>query len=292
MSRIDQLGPWPARLLWVVLAVVALDPLQEALADRSGPVRTVALVLVAAGWTAALVAMLVPRTSSLTALRFLVPAGLATTVAAAVTGDTVGASEVVAVTVASLAVATVLSPWFTESWVDGSSYGAEHRLPLQTPPLLAAVVAPLTWVLVVVGTVTGPLLLAAEQWIAGMVALVLGALLVRQGVRSLHQLSRRWVVMVPTGMVLHDPLTLPEPHLFLRTSIDGIRPAEVGTEALDLTAGASGLVLELVLGEPVDMLVRTKGRDTATEPHERLLFTPARPAHLLERAREHRIPVG
>lgn len=292
MTRIEQLGAWPARAAWLVLAVVAQGPVDDALTGRSGPVRTVVWALLAVLWTGGLVALLVPRTTSLTAARVIVPGGLAVAVAAAAAGDTSDWSDLAAVTVAALAVAAVLAPWFTEAWVDGSSYGPEHRLPLQTPPLLAALVVPLTWIAVAVAAVAGPLLLAARQWVPGGVALAVGAVVVHRGVTSLHQLARRWVVMVPTGMVIHDPLTLPEPHLFLRTSIAGIRAAASGTTAMDLTAGASGLALELTFREPVDLLVRSRGRDTATVERTELIFTPARPAHFLDRARENRIPVG
>lgn len=292
MTRLEQLGAWPARVAWFVLGLAGQVAVTDALTERSGPVQTVVWVLSGALWTGGLVALLVPRTASLTAARLLVPAGLAAAGAATAAGSTTGWSDVTAVTAGALAVAAVLSPWFTEAWVDGSSYGAEHRLPLQTPPLLAGVVVPLTWLLVVAALVTGPLLLAARQWLPGVVAVAAGALVVKRGVESLHQLSRRWVVMVPTGMVIHDPLTLPEPHLFLRTSIAGIHPAEVDTDAMDLTAGASGLALELAMREPVDMLVRSQGRDTATVERTHLIFTPARPARFLARAREHRLPVS
>ena len=45
----------------------------------------------------------------------------------------------------------------------------------------------------------------------GAAGLILAAGVVWLGARSIHQLSRRWLVLVPTGMVLHDPLVMPEP---------------------------------------------------------------------------------
>lgn len=280
-----------ARGAWVVLALVAGGPLADALTDRSTAVRAVVVTLLSVAWTGGLVALLVPRTTSLTAVRLLVPAGLAAAVAAALTGSTVDWADLTAVTAGTMGVVAVLSPWFSEAWVDGSSYGPEHRLPLQTPPLLAATVVPLSWLAAVGGAVAGPLLLAAGQWVAGAVALVAGALVARQAVRSLHQLSRRWVVLVPAGLVLHDPLALAEPQLFPRLAVAALQPAAADTDAVDLTAGATGLALELSLTEPVDLLVlRGRGR-TETVEARRLLFTPARPAHLLDRARHHRLRV-
>lgn len=247
-------------------------------------------IILAVGWTAGLVAVLVPRTTSLTAARTIVPGGLAAAVAAASAGSSVDWADLMGVTAGALAAVTVLSPWFTEAWVDGSSYGNERRLPLQTPPLFAALIAPLTWLLAAVAVVCGPLLLAARQWGPGLVALAVGGVVGWRAVQSLHQLARRWVVMVPNGLVIHDPLTLPEPHLFLRTSIASVGPAAAETDALDLTAGASGLALEIGMNEPVELLVRA-GRDTATIERSRLIITPARPARFLVGARENRIAV-
>jgi hypothetical protein len=289
---VEQLGPWPARVAWVILAVTAPAPLADALATRSGAVVALTWVALGAAWTGGLVALLVPRTASLTAVRLLVPAGPVVAVFAAWAGPGPEAIDLVAVTAGAIALAAVLAPWFTEAWVDGSSYGAEQRLPLSTPPLLAGVVAPLTWAAVAIAAVTGPLLIATGRWLPGVVAVAVGAVVVRFGARSMHQLSRRWVVLVPTGLVVHDPLTLPEPHLFLRTATASIGPAPADTDALDLTAGASGLAVQLTMREPVELLVREPGRSTTTIQRRAVVFTPARPAHLLDRARAHRLPVG
>jgi hypothetical protein len=121
---------------------------------------------------------------------------------------------------------------------------------------------------------------------------VIGAALVRFGTRSLHQLSRRWIVFVPSGMVLHDPVGQPEPTLFLRRSIRRLGPAPAGTEALDLTQGAFGLALQLDLSEPTDMVVPRGRSTTETVTVDSLLFTPTRPAALLDEARTRRITVG
>ena len=153
------------------------------------------------------------------------------------------------------------------------------------------------WVLVAAGAVTGPLLLGAGQWAAGAIATLVGAVVVVTGVRSLHGLARRWLVLVPTGMVLHDPLTMPEPQLFLRQTMARLGPApavdptpELDTE--DLTAGASGLVVELVLSEPVELLVHAWRREAETRPVDRVLFVPVLPAVLVAEGRSRRLPVG
>jgi hypothetical protein len=281
-------------VLWVALALVSGGCVGDALDGRSTAVVVVALAGLWVGWTAALVALLVPRTASLTALRILVPAGSVAMVAATVAGNEVDVADVAAVAVAALATVAVLAPWVGEAWVDGSSYGSERRLPLRPPVLFSAVLTPLTWLLVVAGATAGPLLLAARQWVVGGLALAVGAVVVVVGTRSLHQLARRWVVLVPTGLVVHDPFTMPEPQLFLRTSIARLGPADADAadQADDLTAGAPGLAIALELTEPLEVLVRTRGRGSETKASSALLITPSRPVQLLEAARAHRIPVA
>ena len=66
---------------------------------------------------------------------------------------------------------------------------------------------------------TGPLLLAARQWVAGGVLTVAGVVVVVVLARALHQLARRWLVFVPAGVVLHDPLGLVEPVLLIRAHV-------------------------------------------------------------------------
>ena len=225
-------------------------------------------------------------------MRIVVPAGAAAMVAAAAAGRTADGADVIAVAVAVLASGAVLMPWIGEAWIDGSAYGPERRLPLRPPVLVAVLLAPLTWLVVVVGVAAGPLLLAAERWVPGVAALIVGWLAAVIGVRSLHQLSRRFVVLVAAGLVLHDPLVMPEPQLFLRRTIARLGPAPADSTADDLTAGAAGLALELVLTELVELLLRRGRTMSETHPTTALLFTPSRPGHVLDAAGDRRVAVG
>jgi hypothetical protein len=287
-SVVDRLGPWPARVTWLVLPLVAGPALGDALDGASRPVQLVASIGLWIGWAGVLVATLVPSTVSLTALRVAAPAAVVSALAAAVAGGTRGA-DVLAVTGAVLAALAAFWPVTTETFVDGSSYGDERRLPLRLPaPLLFGPVEAV-WALVAAGVAAGPLLLAARQWLPGGLALAVGLPAAWWGLRTLHTLSRRWVVLVPGGMVLHDPLAIVDPVLVRRTSVRSFGPAPADTDALDLTRGALGLALELRLSEPVPLLlVRGRGAsESVTADH--LLVTPARPGALLVEARRRRL---
>ena len=63
--------------------------------------------------------------------------------------------------------------------------------------------------------------------------------------RRWHKLSRRWFVLVPTGVVVHDHLVLAETLMMRRNEVVGLRLAPADTEALDLTGPAAGHAVEV-----------------------------------------------
>ena len=282
---------WTFRAAWLLVAVLAGPLCADALAGRSNPVQTVASVGLWAGWLVVLVASLVPRVPSLTVLRVLVPAGFAAGVWAALQDPVDGPTAVLGLAVLGTATVIAFLPALGERFVDGSSYGPERRLTLRAPTVLMAGPIPLAWAVAVAGLAAGPLLLAAEQWVAGGVTLLIGVPLAAAALRSLHTLARRWVVFVPGGLVVHDPLTVAEAVLMPRPMIERLGPAPVDTTGLDLTLRAPGLVLEARLREalPVSVL-RPLSRTVDSIETDAVLFTPRRPAAVLETAADHRLP--
>ena len=140
------------------------------------------------------------------------------------------------------------------------------------------------------------MLLAARQWIGGAIAIAVGVPVVALVVRQMHLLSRRWLVFVPAGIVVHDPLTLTEPILVQRHLVRRFGPALAdaadSATALDTTGGALGLVLELRSAEPFSVGVR-RGRDRSERTGvEAMLVSPTQPAATMAIAADHRLPVG
>lgn len=280
---------WPARLTWLALPLLAGPTLGDALGDAGRPVQVVASAGAWGMWLVVLVATLVPTTVSLTALRIAAPGAVAAALAAVVASGLTAATGVALAATLAAALAA-LAPETAEAFVDGSSYGDERRLPLRVPVALLAGPAELAWLAVVAGLAAGPLLLAARQWVAGALALAVGLPLARWGVKVLHVLSRRWLVFVPTGMVVHDQLALVDPVLLRRGVVRSFGPAPAGSVALDLTAGAPGLALEVQLAEPVEVLpVRRRREATELVAAGALLVTPARPGRVLAEARRRRL---
>ena len=206
--------------------------------------------------------------------------------------DGVAGVDLLALAVGALVVVLTAWPSVAADLVDGSSYGPERRLPLRVPPAIAIGPAPLAVAVVLAGASVGPLLLAAGSWLAGGLAVVVGSGLGVLAVRSLHQLSRRFLVFVPGGVVVHDPMTLLEPVLFPRSALASVGPASVDTTAEDLTLGAGGLVIELGLQSPSDLVRRRPGRaPDESVTTAAVLVAPTRPGGFLAEARERRLPV-
>ena len=284
-------APWPARATWLLVGLLSVPALRAALHVHSTPVRLVAATELWALWAVALLATLVPRTVSLTVYRTIAPLSVVAAIGSLL-GHASAAAGVVAVAAALVATATALGRATTDAFVDGSSYGPEQRFGLRTPVFLLVGPVPLAW-LATVGGLGGPLLLAARQWLPGAALTLAGLAGARFASRSLHTLARRWIVLVPAGLVLHDPLVLADAILIPRRRIACLGPARADTRATDLTQGAPVLPLEAQLTEPVELSLRA-GRTAADDAlsTDRVLFAPVRPGALLSSAAAHRVAVG
>jgi hypothetical protein len=283
---------WLVRLLWIALPFTAGPVLAQGLGEASRPVQIVASAYLWAGWAAAVVATFVALPVSVTAVRTLAPAGLAAVVAAAVAE---GAAPL-AVGWMGVCTAWVFSPAWSARCVNGPAYPNERRFLLRAPaPLLFGGLF-LVWALAAGCAVAGPLLLAARQWVAGSVVSVVGLPLAGLLARGLHELSRRWIVFVPAGLVLHDPVMLVDPVLLRRQSITRVGATSGGlrhTGALDLTQRAPGLAVEVALEDDVNVTLLRPGRRLGVPAKARQVrFTPTRPGALLDEARRRRLPVG
>jgi hypothetical protein len=181
------------------------------------------------------------------------------------------------------------------TFINGSSYGDERRFPLRPPGPVVFGPLELVWVAMVASFLAGPLLLAAKQWIPGAIISVLAVGLCVAGARALHQLSKRWLVFVPAGLVLVDRATLLDALLVQRHVVSSIGIAEEDSAATDLSAGAIGLQVELRLST-TDSIIPTparRDRHKMIEPIDvdAVRFTPSRPGWVLDAAKERRLTV-
>ena len=279
------------RAAWVVLPLALGPAVAEALHDLSPGPRSTASTALWLLWAVGLTVTLVPLPVTLTALRLGVPALAAVALWSAPAGtDAFRTTAGLAAT--TLVVAVAFSASTSDRFVDGASYGDERRFLLRTPGPVVLMLGPMATLAALAGLTIGPVLLLDARWVAGGLAVALGVPTTALAVRALHRLSRRWIVLVPAGLVLHDHLALAEPTLLQRAGLARIGPAAVDTDAADFTQQARGLALEVRCREPHDVLPAGRGRTTEVAAIEAFLCSPNRPDVVLDEAGRRRLPVS
>jgi len=287
---------WVLRVIWLVLPLAGGPAAANALGELGEASGAVGAALLWLAWGAGLVALLAPRPLGLTAIRVVAPTFIVLAIVIAIVGSASTIAAWGAVIATLLAATLVADPSFALTAVNGVSYGDERRHPIRTPPGLYLAPVPLARALVAAGIASGPLLLADGAIVAGLVALVLGWPVAALAARALHTLARRWVVLVPAGVVVVDPLTIVDPVLFVRQHIRALRAidaaASIPAGALDLRLGASWGSIMFDLDGSAD-LVRSAGRGRAAQtlqPDVILVAVAARDA-LLAAAGRRRVRV-
>jgi hypothetical protein len=283
---------WGFAVVWAIQPVVAGPAFGDSLASRSPLFRMSVGLGLWVIWAVVLVGALIPRTATLTLLRIVAPAAVVAAGWAALAAPDPDWLDGLALASTALAVVVAFAPAIGERYVNGSAYGPEKRFPLRAPGVVVLGLVEAVWAVVVAGALAGPLLLAAEQWLAAAAALVIGWPLAVFGARALHRLAQRWLVFVPAGLALVDPVTLTDSVSMTRGAIASIGPAPADTTAEDLTAGSLGLAIEVTFVEP-HTIVPLPGRDEkpTDQSVDALLFTATRPGHVLREARQRGLRV-
>lgn len=283
---------WAMRVGWVLLPLVGGPSVTAALGD--GATGTTATVLAWVAFGLGLVAMAVPRTLPLTVLRVVAPASVPFAVFTVVRTDAEAGSVIMLVLAVLVTVLAMLAD-IGNLFADGSSYGPERRMLLRPSSAVMIGAVPLAWMVLVVGVVAPPLLLADGRWIIGILAAVVGIPAAFFLFVALHRLTQRWLVFVPAGLVIVDHTTLTDPVLVRSEIVDVIGPAVVGASEgmTDLTADAAGLVLSITTDQPLVIARVTAGEEpTVTESTTGVLISPSRPGAVLAEAESRGLPVG
>ena len=292
MSR-SAVGAWLLRVVWVLQPLAFVPLLDDATATQSPAGRVIVSVAAWATWAVVLLATFLPTTVSLTVGRLLAAVGPFAVLVASVGGSAPGWKVGVSLGASTLGALVWFSGETGIALAQGSAYGAEERFPLK-PPVPSMAPAVVSWLVLAASTLFAVVFLANERWVVGIALLVLagtGGWFV--GPRF-HQLSRRWIVVVPAGIVVHDPLLLVENQLFRVPSLRAVHLAPAGTEAADLTGGTAGLAVEIVLRE-ADTVVKVGGPDQprGVAIHVlSVLVAPTRPGRVLSAAAARKMPVG
>ena len=287
----SRLAHWAARAAWLLVAVIGGSAIESAVDDRSDAVRWTAAI---GGWgvfaTVAL-ALMIPSVLSLTIVRLGTPLTIGATGAAAIAGSP-GVDVALLAVPAVVAVAATFTAEVGRWMVQASAYGDEDRLPLRSP-VPAGTAAVVSWLLWATAFIAGPLLLAATNWASGVpVTLIAIAGAIFIGPRW-HKMSRRWLVLVPAGIVVHDPVVLADTLMVRTDQLLGIGLARTDTAAADLTGPASGYAIQIDTRETVSTVFAF----TPQEPNGKaihmsgFLVAPSRPGEALRLAKRRRLPI-
>jgi len=286
-------APWLVVALWSVTPLVVGDLLDSAVDDTA--LRWFVAVGAWAVWATTLTASLIRLPIALTVLRLGTSAGLTAAVLASTSADASPPANALGIVVPAIAFLLAMSAEVGARFVDGASYGDERRFPLRPPVMLVVGPIPLAWAVFVAGAAGGPLMLASQQWILGSIVTVLGWPAAFAAFRAMHGLSRRWLVFVPAGVVVHDFLTSREPFLMKRATVAEFGPAAAdesltGEAFIDATQNASGIVLMIDLHDAVDVVPRPpRGEPFQVTKVKKVAFVPTRPGSVMAEARNRRI---
>jgi hypothetical protein len=284
---------WLLRIAWVALPLTAGPAASAALRDWSDAPRIVAEILLWLTWATGLLATIAPRPIALTALRTIAPAFFVLAVVAAFSGEPSTAATVPALVTTMITAVLASGHDIAIAAANALAYGDELRVPLRVPPALFLAPLPLARALVVVGVAAGPLLLADDRIVLGVVALVVGLPVAVVLARALHRLSLRWAVLVPAGFVVVDPMTLADPVLFPREGIAGMQAADATrapSDVLDLRLGATMGSVLLSFDQVAELFRAGLGRrPTETVRTSRLLIAVVRRDAMLHLAKARRL---
>jgi len=226
-------------------------------------------------------------------LRVIAPA--AVVVAILSIGATGAASGTLAVSSSVVAAAFALSAPVAQASGNALAYGDEIRFPLRVPLSLFLGPVPVAVLLIGAGVSVGPLLLGSQHYLAGFIVSVGGIAVALTLARSLHSLALRWVVLVPAGLVVVDPLTLTDPVLMRREQIRAVKRSQnPRTEAggLDLRLGTLPGTIELSLREPQSFTRRRGRRNSELREADLVLVSTVKANALVQAASANRIAIA
>ena len=229
----------------------------ELLDDRSASVQITGTTVAWVVWGAVVIASFISHPITLTVLRIGTPVVAAFIVFLAVTQGSSG-SQIIG---AAVGVAILLLSFSAEIggiYVQASAYGDEKRFALRPPVVLIAPV--LLSVLIADLSILGlPMLVAAKNWAVAIIALIGFFISIKYLLPRIHLLSRRWLVFVPAGIVVHDEIVLSINLMIRKQDLLQMQLARDNSAAADLSALTWGVPLELSFNKPLDVSLTAIG---------------------------------
>ena len=275
-------------LLWSIRILVGCMPFVGAgvgapLETRSTAIQIVGTVLAWLVWGLIVLASFISHPISLTVLRMGTPvvAGFLVFIAATDQGSTL---QIINAAISFAVLLLSFSAEIGSIYVQASAYGDEMRFLLRPP---VAFVAPVAISVVIVNffIIATPMFFAARIWLAGVISLIGLAACIKFMAPRIHQLSRRWLVFVPAGFVVHDEIVLSINLMIKKQELVDIQLARDDTQAADLSALTWGVPLELSFNKTLDVSLTAIGarhlKAVSAIHATSIIIAPSRPGAVL-----------
>ena len=251
--------------------------------DRSAAVQVTGTTLAWAVWGTVVIASFISHPITLTVLRIGTPVVVGFMILDIFNQGTSGAQVIrVAVSIAVLLLS--FSAEIGSIYVQASAYGDEKRFALRPPVVLIAPIL-LSTLVVDLSIISLPLLIAARNWTVAAVSLAGLYVSAKYLLPRIHLLSRRWLVFVPAGVVVHDEIVLSTNLMIRKQELSQIQLARDNSAAADLSALTWGVPLEFSFNKPLDISLTSIGAkhlNTLSAIHaQSVLIATSRPGSVL-----------
>ena len=252
--------------------------------DRSAAVQMTGTTLAWAVWGTVVIASFISHPITLTVLRIGTPVVASFMIFGVFNQGTSGGKIICA----AVSIAVLLLSFSAEIgsiYVQASAYGDEKRFALRPPVVLIAPIL-LSALIADLSIISLPLLVAAKDWPVAVVSLTGLYISVRYFLPRIHSLSRRWLVFVPAGVVLHDEIVLSINLMIRQQELAQIQLARDNSAAADLSALTWGVPLEFSFNKPLDVSLTSIGAkhlNTVSAIHaQSVLISASRPGAVLD----------
>jgi len=165
-------------------------------------------------------------------------------VVAIANGTSIGVIGALAISL--LASLLVMSAEIGNSFIELAAYGDERRYLLRCPPAML-VVQILSWIVWLALAFVAINFFDNEAFVPGGIAAIAAVFLTIALPPRFHRFSRRWLVSVPAGLVIHDHVVLAETAMFMHNAVIEIGIETAQSEAADLSGKCAGLGLVITL---------------------------------------------
>ncbi len=232
---------WPIRALWIAFALAP---------NGFGVVAWILWAVVAIGtW--------IHHPISLTTIRCLAPIVVFYSVVYALS-ESLSSLNIAVVTCGIISLMLMFTADYGSAHVQAGAYGNERRFLLRIP---APVVLPtlITWALFATVLVVLENAVQSENYVLGIPLLLALIAMSWKFAPQMHRLSKRWLVRVPAGWVVHDDLLLAENLLVRSHNLVAINFALADSEALDLSGMTRGVPIQISLREMTDVRLSQLG---------------------------------